>query len=142
VVTTRFVILHHRERSGEHWDLMIEQPESLATWRLVRLPSPDDPRPIPAERLPDHRKVYLTYEGPVSGDRGEVTRVDEGGCEILTRTDAEWRVHFEGACLGGLRIILRLPASAPADGGCGAEAWEVSAMAHAATQSPPRTAPD
>jgi hypothetical protein len=31
-----------------------------------------------AERLADHRLDYLKYEGPVSGDRGEVRRLDAG----------------------------------------------------------------
>jgi hypothetical protein len=30
------------------------------------------------ERLADHRLAYLDYEGPVSGDRGIVRRLDTG----------------------------------------------------------------
>ena len=40
------------------------------------------------ERLADHRLDYLEYEGPVSGDRGSVRRVDGGqyrsGAQPLT----------------------------------------------------------
>lgn len=74
----RFVILHHRQEGSEHWDLMLERGEVLWTWRLDR--DPLDPRnyPIPAERIGDHRKAYLTYEGPISGGRGTVRRVDQG----------------------------------------------------------------
>ncbi|HBE68769.1 MAG TPA: hypothetical protein DDW52_11540 [Planctomycetaceae bacterium] len=36
---------------------------------------------VSAERLIDHRRHYLTYEGPVSGNRGEVKRVASGTYE-------------------------------------------------------------
>lgn len=36
-----------------------------------------------AERLADHRREYLTYEGPVSGGRGRVRRVAEGVCGVI-----------------------------------------------------------
>jgi len=103
---TRFVILHHREHGGEHWDLMIEQSAGLATWRLARMPAAEDHAPIPATRLPDHRKAYLEYEGPISRDRGEVRRVEEGACEILEQAAAGWRVVLRGARLSG-RFVLR-----------------------------------
>jgi hypothetical protein len=35
-----------------------------------------------AERLPDHRELYLEYEGPIPGGRGAVKRVLEGSLEI------------------------------------------------------------
>lgn len=108
MVTTRFVILHHRERSGEHWDLLIEEAEALASWRLTRLPSPVDRAAIPAQRLADHRKLYLTYEGPIAQDRGEVTRVDAGACDILQRGEAEWVVRFAGARLAGPHRLTRI----------------------------------
>src|SRR5262249_15642668 len=48
----------------------------LRTWRLA---APPQPRlPIDAELIFDHRKLYLDYEGPVSGNRGNVTRGDRG----------------------------------------------------------------
>lgn len=74
----RFVILHHRTEEGEHWDLMLEQGEVLLTWQLLRDPFAPANYPIPARRIGDHRKLYLTYEGPLSGGRGTVRRVDEG----------------------------------------------------------------
>jgi hypothetical protein len=33
---------------------------------------------ISAERISDHRRLYLEYEGPVSGGRGMVKRWDAG----------------------------------------------------------------
>ena len=103
---TRFVILHHRQRDGEHWDLMIEQPATLATWQLLVDPTtPPDGNPIPARRIADHRKTYLAYEGPISRGRGEVRRVDSGTCEILSAGAAGWRLKLVGKLLRGLYAI-------------------------------------
>jgi hypothetical protein len=85
----------------EHWDLMIELDDTLATWRLARLPRTGDHTPIAATRLGDHRKAYLTYEGPLSRDRGEVTRVEEGTCEILGSGENEWRFRLMGIRVSG-----------------------------------------
>jgi hypothetical protein len=111
----RFVILTH-DHPSLHWDFMLENKASLRTWRLA-MPA-DFAGEIAAEPLPDHRLAYLDYEGPVSGNRGQVRRwdcgdyfplVDRADCvEIelrggklsgrarLWRTGAEndWRFHF------------------------------------------------
>jgi len=77
---SRFVILHHQvpPDSGResHYDLMLEQKGKLLTWAISERPRPG--LKITATRLPDHRLAYLDYEGPISGDRGEVIRVDAG----------------------------------------------------------------
>ena len=88
----RFVVLHHDWPSPHH-DLMIEDGDACRTWRLL---GPLDAASIPIEPLTPHRLAYLTYEGPVSNDRGEVRRIDAGTCII----DAEW-VTFVGAVLSG-----------------------------------------
>ena len=33
---------------------------------------------VPAIPLPDHRSIYLEFEGPLSGDRGTVQQCDRG----------------------------------------------------------------
>lgn len=82
----RYVILHHRLDSGEHWDLMLEQGEVLLTWQLLREPVDRESLPIPARRIGDHRKAYLDYEGPLTGNRGTVRRIDSGTVEIEENT--------------------------------------------------------
>jgi hypothetical protein len=84
----KFVVLWHEigpsdtlER-GSHFDLMIDCGVSLRTWALERWP-PDVQRPSRVLRLPDHRPAYLTYEGPISGNRGTVRRVDAGTCQVM-----------------------------------------------------------
>ena len=88
----RFVILRHYFSAGgngeffDHFDLMLEQNSKLATWQLEELPSPD--KGVVAKKLPDHRVVYLDYEGPVSGGRGSVEQVMAGIYEICEKNDS------------------------------------------------------
>lgn len=77
----RFVILEH-DHPELHWDFMLEAGDVLKTWRLARMPAQAG-ESIPALRLGDHRLAYLDYEGPVSGNRGEVQRRAAGTYELL-----------------------------------------------------------
>ena len=98
---SRFVILHHRLDHGEHWDLMLEQGEVLLTWQLLREPIDRASLPIPARRIGDHRKAYLDYEGPLTGDRGTVRRVDSGSLDIVETTPESLRLVLKGKRLDG-----------------------------------------
>ena len=81
----RLVILEH-DHPFLHWDLLLEEESSARTWRLLRKPCLGEP--IAAEPLPDHRLMYLDYEGAVSGDRGTVNRFLSGTYEpTLDQTD-------------------------------------------------------
>lgn len=71
----RYVILEH-DHPHLHWDLMLESGAVLRTWRLAAPPRAGTT--VAAERIGDHRKAYLDYEGPVSGGRGSVKRLDAG----------------------------------------------------------------
>lgn len=55
-------------------------PDARILLSLQTHSRPDDPRAgvFAARPLPDHRAIYLTYEGPISGGRGEVRRVAQG----------------------------------------------------------------
>jgi hypothetical protein len=88
-VTRRSVILRHMLPDGSwHRDWLIEPPgdspfdERSADLVSFRLP-PDAPTPgdsggcFECERLPPHRRLYLSYEGEVSGGRGRVVREAE-----------------------------------------------------------------
>jgi hypothetical protein len=59
-----------------HFDLMFEFGDALKTYELLRLPIPGER--IPVQNLADHRLHYLDYEGPVSNNRGHVTRWAKG----------------------------------------------------------------
>ena len=105
----RYVVLRHEMPSHEcrasHWDLMLEQDDSLRTWALDR--EPVAAGEIAAEQLADHRLVYLEYEGPVSGNRGSVSRWDEGEYRVESETAEELVVTMWGRRLGGLLTLWR-----------------------------------
>ena len=103
-VPRRFVILHHTIGESEHWDLMVEQEETLATWRLAANPLAGR-FPIAAERIGDHRKAYLEYEGPLSGDRGEVRRVDAGYLSVLRAGLEHFTACLKGDVLDGVMLM-------------------------------------
>ena len=95
----QFVLLHHRLSDSHHWDLMLDLGQALATWQLL-----DDPTGIDTVRarpLGDHRRIYLDYEGPVSGNRGHVTRLDRGEYHNLERGPNRWQFHMDGTILRG-----------------------------------------
>ena len=78
----RYVVLRHEGVAEPHFDLMVEMKPGgkLATWRTPVWPIKEATKVTSLEL---HRREYLTYEGPVSGDRGTVRRVDEGTCLIM-----------------------------------------------------------
>lgn len=76
----RFVILEH-DHPHLHWDLMLEDGDTLRTWRLDQAPT--DWTRVDGEELVPHRRVYLDYEGEVSGGRGWVKRWDWGEYEPI-----------------------------------------------------------
>ena len=74
----RYVVLRHEGVEVPHFDLMFETcepPFPLRTFRSLHWPITSR---IEVERLADHRRAYLDYEGPLSGGRGRVTRVEAG----------------------------------------------------------------
>ena len=100
----RFVILSH-DHPFAHWDLMLETRGSLRTWRLLQ--SPDLSARIEAEALADHRLYYLDYEGPVSGDRGEVTQWDRGDYSALCESPERLAIELHGQRLSGRYVLDR-----------------------------------
>lgn len=102
---SRFVILHHRLDAGEHWDLMLEQGDVLLTWQLLREPVDSSSLPIPARRIGNHRKAYLDYEGPLTGNRGTVRRVDSGTVEIEENAPKCVRFELNGGRLWGSFLL-------------------------------------
>lgn len=104
----QFVLLHHRlpadSARADHYDLMLEDGDSLLTWAIAALPGE---RPQVAEELPRHRMAYLTHEGPVSNNRGQVKRVAAGSFEWLQRADGEWIVELNSPALSGKLHLQR-----------------------------------
>ena|SRR5438105_5059151 len=112
----RFTIVAH-DHPFDHWDLFVEAGPVLRTWRLIPRLDPDTS--IVVEPTPEHRLQYLDYEGPISGGRGSVRRIDTGtfdwqrdepdcvevllsgsrfvGCLSLLRSNDTWIGKFEPA---------------------------------------------
>lgn len=108
----RFAILEH-DHPVLHWDLLLEDGPACRTWRLSS--PPHEGATLAAEALPDHRLMYLDYEGPVGGDRGTVTRWDSGRFVWLTSTEAAVSVLINGErCIGRLDLTRH------------AESWQAS----------------
>ena len=94
----RFAILIH-DHPHLHWDFLLEVVVGLRAWRLASPPEPG--RTIRAEALPDHRQVYLNYEGPVGGGRGVVARRDSGAYSVGHWDDERIEVALAGQELRG-----------------------------------------
>jgi hypothetical protein len=100
----RFVILTH-DKPFPHWDFLVEAGPVLRAWRLLLEPAPGED--IPAEPNFDHRLLYLEYEGPVSGDRGSVSRWDAGSYEWIADEPDRTEVALRGTRLTGRAAIRR-----------------------------------
>lgn len=103
----RFVVLEHRFPEGHarelHWDLMLEDGSQLRTWALAETPVIGSA--IPAEALPPHRRAYLDYEGPVSDDRGDVARWDDGEFDWLGDEAKRVELAMHGERLVGRAVL-------------------------------------
>ena len=91
----RFVVLHHTGVPQTHYDLLIETaPDALLrSWRCDAWPLVSG---VTITAIADHRRAYLEYEGGISGNRGQVARVDEGPCFIEVDASDELRVRLIG----------------------------------------------
>ena len=99
----RYVVLHHTGIDEPHFDLMLEliPGSELSTWRLPHWP------PLAGDQftpLPKHRRDYLEYEGPVSGDRGQVKRIAAGTCTLVEQSEKKLIVALKN--IGQLALPL------------------------------------
>jgi hypothetical protein len=105
----RYVILWHAcppdYARPSHYDFMLESGDALRTWALAERPRPG--AEIAAERLPDHRKAYLDYEGAVSGGRGSVARWDVGTYTLQSEDGNRLVATLDGRRLRGVVKLLR-----------------------------------
>src|SRR5437868_9196772 len=102
----RYVVLRHEGFGEVHFDLMLETYDGsqLSTWRSADWP----PTPAsPTTYLAAHRREYLEYEGPITGGRGNVTRVHQGHHTIQQNDALAFVTRLEDGS------ILRLNKSPP-----------------------------
>lgn len=119
----RWVLLHHQDAHDSHYDLMLQDGVRLLTWRLDSVPHPGTEQT--AERIADHRLVYLDYEGPISGGRGEVRRIDAGRYESVRWSEGEILAVLSGSILRGRVRLLRstVGGQSPLKSGEASEKW-------------------
>ncbi len=98
----RFAILAH-DQPFPHWDLFLEAGPVLHSWRILEPLGPG--RTVPANAIGDHRLIYLDYEGPVSGDRGRVTRVDSGTFDWVENQSRHVVIRMSGTIFVGELIL-------------------------------------
>ena len=89
----RYAVLLHSGVDEAHYDFLFETgPDSpLVTFRLSQWPPTVGQT---ATKLRDHRRAYLTFEGPVPGHRGRVDRVAEGSVRV-SRTLQGWVLRHD-----------------------------------------------
>lgn len=111
------VLRHDQPDGSHHFDWMLAaDADGTATLTAFRLPAPlrdlIPGRSAEALRLPDHRPVYLHFEGPISGHRGRVSRLSEGrivDAQMLnTPTVEQWEVTVEWRQYGGHPAVSQI----------------------------------
>ncbi len=95
----RFVVLKH-DCDEPHWDFMLEAGTILRTWKLVAQPEME--KEMEAKASFDHRLLYLDYEGPISDNRGSVTRLDFGSFDYLKQEEKLIMIRLIGKTLKGI----------------------------------------
>jgi len=84
------VLLRHDTPQGPHHFDWLLDPDGgdnspLLTFRVSQRID-RGPATFRAERIADHRRRYLHYEGPLTGGRGSVRRVASGRCLVVADT--------------------------------------------------------
>ena len=104
----KYVIQNHIAED-EHFDLMIETKDidALLTWKIGKkdLDTLINGSIIKAEKLADHRKEYLTYEGTVSKGRGIVKIFDSGECRTVLCKTSNFKFELNGKKLKGIIFL-------------------------------------
>ena len=97
----KFVVQKHTTGDSVHWDLMLESGNTLLTWRLEKNPAEVVSHSVEAVKIFDHPLKFLTYEGPVNEDKGQVKIADTGVCQIFQANDENIELNMSGQILKG-----------------------------------------
>ena len=117
--TLKFVIVKHiTPQKDIHWDFMLETGDVLGTWRIDIPPEELGEQIAAAEKIFDHSKKFLTYEGPVNEGKGSVCIAESGTYEVISEDDRRLLLDLKGAIVKG-RFGLRKKTE---------NEWELSAV--------------
>lgn len=102
---------HHLADGSAHFDWMLEREvgvdpdeRALIAFRVAERIDRIGSGEFAAERIADHRRRYLEYEGPITRDRGRVRRLATGRLLELKMTGRElvavidWGAGVVGCC--------------------------------------------
>ena len=113
----RFAVLKHVRQTDIHWDLLLQLPDRplLATWQIHLDPAAWKLQfaVIPAIAIPDHRLIYLDFEGQIPGGRGHVTHVDGGVLKLQSVEENFISGYVQGHNLNGLLTLTRVKTDRP-----------------------------
>jgi hypothetical protein len=107
---TQTVQLRHTTPDGRwhiDWMLARDAEGPLATLRLEqRLDSLPAGSTIPGRMIGDHRRQYLTYEGPLTADRGTVACVARGWILAWEHVGDDWWITLSWQGQGQQRLVV------------------------------------
>ena len=83
----RLVVQEHKRAGEVHYDLMLESSALLWTWSFADFPGGSSEQSC--ERIQDHDRKFLTYEGDLSGGNGTVSIVESGSFDLLAAREDE-----------------------------------------------------
>ena len=96
----RFVIHEHSTTYQTHWDLMLEVNDILKTYRLDKPPEEIIHKSTNAIKIADHSLKFLSYEGPVQNETGNIRIRDHGTYSISTKGEII-KLNLNGKILKG-----------------------------------------
>jgi hypothetical protein len=86
-----YVLLRHDGVPSPHFDLLIDISPGAP---LLAFRCDDWPPTSPIARQPDHRRIYLDYEGPISNNRGQVRQAAQGTLIILEFSPSRLKIQL------------------------------------------------
>jgi len=104
----QYVIHAHVSGTDTHFDLMLEDAESLRTWRLDTHPEDIQSQIVPAVSIADHSKRFLNYEGSVQNGKGNVKIVDSGTYTCSEKNSTELKLILAGQILKGRFTLTQI----------------------------------
>jgi bifunctional non-homologous end joining protein LigD len=99
--TGEFVVQKHTKAAHVHWDLMFQAGNVLQTYRLELPPEKLARQTNTAIKIFDHPLKFLTYEGSVNNNTGNVQIADKGTYQLLVKNDQTWQLLLNGKILKG-----------------------------------------
>lgn len=103
-----YVVLKHTTPDGIHWDFMLETRDNLKTWRITTPPQKLQSTVTNAEKIFDHPKKFLTYEGSVNNGTGNVVTVDKGTYSIVNENENELNIQIVATILNGIYTLTKI----------------------------------